>query len=144
MTFSAFLTALAVGTAGGAASVLRYGLDIRWPAGDVGSPLRRQPWGLWAANLLGSLIIGVASAGPHGLWATVLSAGAAGGLTTWSTWVVSAHRRWQEARAEKAESAVEAAKRSLARRAVLLQLLGQAAAGPVCVLLGQALGQALF
>lgn len=138
MTSSAFLTALAVGTAGGAASVLRYGLDIRWPAGDVGSPLRRQPWGLWAANLLGSLLIGVASAGPHGLWATVLAAGAAGGLTTWSTWVVTAHRRWQAA------AAAEAAERSLIRRAVLLQLFGQAAAGTVCVLFGQALGHALF
>lgn len=73
------LEVLLVLTGGAAGAVLRWGLSV------VGTP-----WPTLAANTTGSLLLGlVVAAGPA--WAvTLLGAGLAGALTTWSTFALEA------------------------------------------------------
>lgn len=77
---------LAVGAGGAVGSVARYGLSL-WGA-SLGT---RLPWGTFAANALGCLVIGAAmyfvverETMPEGL-RLFLAVGLLGGLTTFST-----------------------------------------------------------
>lgn len=75
------MTDLLLVAAGGAAgALLRWGLTL----------LGRAPWPTVAANVAGSLLLGVVvAAGPS--WAvTLLGAGVAGALTTYSTFALEA------------------------------------------------------
>jgi fluoride exporter len=72
--------ALLVLVGGAAGALLRWGLSLLGPT----------PWSTLAANVTGSLLLGVVVAtGPA--WATtLLGAGVAGALTTWSTLALEA------------------------------------------------------
>lgn len=72
--------ALLVAGGGAAGALLRWGLML----------LGRSPWPTLAANVAGSLLLGVVvAAGPA--WAiTLLGAGVAGALTTYSTFALEA------------------------------------------------------
>lgn len=68
--------------AGGAAgSVLRLLLDTA-AAAHVG---RRLPWGILAANVLGSLLLGLLHGTAPGWFVALAGTGFCGGLTTYST-----------------------------------------------------------
>ncbi|MCB4207186.1 fluoride efflux transporter FluC [Arthrobacter sp. UM1] len=129
MTQSLLLTALGVAVAGGLGSVLRYALDVRWPARAAGGAVRRQPLGQWIANVGGSLLIGLAGGLSSELWHAVLAAGAAGGLTTWSSWAVGASARWQAGR-ERGDRTEQ--------QAALLQSAGQLVCGVAAAGIGVA------
>ncbi|GAA1347453.1 fluoride efflux transporter FluC [Falsarthrobacter nasiphocae] len=132
---SAVLVAAAVAAAGGIGSVARYLLDTSSPASAQGNWWARQPRGLWAANLLACLVIGAAAAVRAPSWHLVLATGLAGGLSTWSSWIVGARSRWAAARD------LDAVTRRSERRSALVQVLGQAAGGLACAGLGLALGR---
>ncbi|HLZ37854.1 MAG TPA: fluoride efflux transporter CrcB [Mycobacteriales bacterium] len=79
---------LVVGLAAAVGALARYALDqfVRSRHDSV------FPWGTFAVNVTGSLLLGIVTglALRHGMpdtLAVVLSAGFAGGYTTWSTWV---------------------------------------------------------
>ena len=113
------MLAAAVALAAGLGAVARYLLDqIVTHRGD--SPL---PWGTGAVNVSGSLLLGLVTglSVHHGLPAgltVTLSAGFAGGYTTWSTWL------WESLALAETGALAEAA----ANLAVSLSL-GLAAAG---------------
>jgi CrcB protein len=135
---SVLLLPLAVGVAGGLASVVRYLLDAAWPLQRGFAPTAGQPWGLWAANMIGTFIIGLSVHLASQDVRTVVAAGLAGGLTTWSTWIISAQARWSAAAALPLEG------RRRERAGVVVQIAGQAAAGGFAAWLGLALGELLF
>lgn len=134
MSQSVLLTALCVAVAGGLGSVLRYALDLRWPARAVGGAVRRQPLGQWIANVGGSLLIGLAGGLSSQLWHAVLAAGAAGGLTTWSSWAVGASARWQAGREHRDRAE---------QRAALLHAAGQLVVGVAAAALGAGVARLL-
>jgi len=75
--------------AGGAA-----GATLRYLAGHLGDIPRRVPWGTVAANLAGSLLLGVLTGlGVTGHRSDLLGLGLCGALTTYSSFVVQAHDR---------------------------------------------------
>ncbi len=80
---------IAVGLLGGLAAGARFLLDLavseRWP--------HRFPLGILVVNLLGALTLGaLAGAGLDGEAFVVVAGGAIGSFTTFSTWVLDAHR----------------------------------------------------
>lgn len=75
------MTDLLLVAAGGAAgALLRWGLTL----------LGRAPWPTVAANVAGSLLLGVVVAAGPGWAVTLLGAGVAGALTTYSTFALEA------------------------------------------------------
>lgn len=84
------MTLLAVLAGGALGSVLRA-LATAWNG--------RWPWGTAVANLAGAGLVGViAAAEVEGPWLAFASAGMAGGLTTFSTWMVEAEALRREGR----------------------------------------------
>ncbi|MEU7893247.1 fluoride efflux transporter CrcB [Nonomuraea sp. NPDC049152] len=83
--------AIAVG--GMAGALARYGLGVAFPSAAGGFP-----WTTFAINVLGCLLIGALMVvvterpGVHPLTRPLLGVGVLGGFTTFSTYVVEAHR----------------------------------------------------
>ena len=99
------MTAVLVGVFGVAGALLRFAVDSWFahrPAHRTG--LRRHwPWATLTVNVAGSFLIGVSlglterlGLGPE--WHTALTAGLAGGLTTFSSWTTATVRLVSEAR----------------------------------------------
>lgn len=95
------LTALLVGVFGVAGALLRFAVDS-WFAHRPG-PQPHWPWATLTVNIAGSFLIGVSfgvtdrlDLGPE--WHTALSAGLAGGLTTFSSWTTATVRLVSEGR----------------------------------------------
>jgi CrcB protein len=103
---SALALALCVGVAGSAGSVLRVWLDalLTPPArDDDAGKAHSWPVGTLAANVLGSLVMGFATAlalasGLPGDARTIVAVGFCGGLTTFSTFSVATFRLWESGR----------------------------------------------
>lgn len=98
------ILALAVGLAAAVGALARYLLD-QFVSSRSDSAF---PWGTFTVNVTGSLVLGLVTglvlagglgAGP----AVVLSAGLAGGYTTWSTWT------WETLALAEAGALLEAA-----------------------------------
>ncbi|CAI3800980.1 fluoride efflux transporter FluC [Pseudarthrobacter sp. MM222] len=95
------ITAVLVGVFGVAGALLRFAVDS-WFAHRPG-PRPHWPWATLTVNIVGSFLIGV-SLGLTDLlglapeWHTALSAGLAGGLTTFSSWTTATVRLVSEAR----------------------------------------------
>ncbi|WP_160664745.1 fluoride efflux transporter FluC [Pseudarthrobacter sp. ATCC 49987] len=94
-------TAVLVGVLGVAGALLRFAVDS-WFAHHPG-PHPHWPWATLAVNVAGSFIIGAALGitGQLGLgpeWQSGLSAGLAGGLTTFSSWTTATVRLVSETR----------------------------------------------
>lgn len=104
--------AVLVGVFGMLGALLRFGVDSWFAhhapgpvpvpgAGGTATP-RHWPWATLLVNVTGSLLIGLALAGtadlPAGEWQIGLSAGLAGGLTTFSSWTTATIRLLTEAR----------------------------------------------
>lgn len=82
-------TWLMVALAGGAGAVARLGLG-EWVTRRAP---RGFPWGTWAVNQVGAFALGLlVGAGPGPRVATVAGAGLVGAFTTFSTWMLEAHR----------------------------------------------------
>ncbi|WP_024367795.1 fluoride efflux transporter FluC [Arthrobacter sp. TB 26] len=93
--------AVLVGVFGVAGALLRFAVDS-WFAHHPG-PHPHWPWATLAVNVAGSFIIGAALGitGQLGLgpeWQSGLSAGLAGGLTTFSSWTTATVRLVSETR----------------------------------------------
>ncbi|MEO3933817.1 CrcB family protein [Micrococcaceae bacterium Sec7.4] len=93
--------AVLVGVLGVAGALLRFAVDS-WFAHHPG-PHPHWPWATLAVNVAGSFIIGAALGitGQLGLgpeWQSGLSAGLAGGLTTFSSWTTATVRLVSETR----------------------------------------------
>src|SRR4051794_41643682 len=80
---------IAVGLAGGAGALVRFGLDAL-----VGERLGSGfPWGTLAVNLSGAFRLGViAGSAVHGHGLTVAGTGLLGSHTTFSTWMLETQR----------------------------------------------------
>ncbi len=118
------MNALLVALGGAVGALARYGLGLAavrlWGAG--------VPWGTWAANAVGSLLIGLALplvAGDRARLALVV--GGLGSFTTFSTYSADTVLLW------------EAGRRALA----VANAAGSVAVGVACVLAGLALGRHL-
>jgi fluoride exporter len=80
---------IAVGLLGGLAAAARFALDAAIAA-RVESPF---PLGIFAVNVSGALLLGlVAGAALHGDALVVVAGGGIGSFTTFSTWILDAHR----------------------------------------------------
>ncbi|MET3949729.1 CrcB family protein [Arthrobacter sp. UYEF36] len=95
------ITAMLVGVFGVAGALLRFGVDS-WFAHHPGRH-PHWPWATLTVNVAGSFIIGAALGitGQLGLgaeWQSGLSAGLAGGLTTFSSWTTATVRLVSETR----------------------------------------------
>ena len=95
------ITALLVGVFGVAGALLRFAVDS-WFAHHPGNR-PHWPWATLAVNVTGSFIIGAAvgMTGQLGLgaeWQSAISAGLAGGLTTFSSWTTATVRLVSETR----------------------------------------------
>ena len=75
---SFFYAALLISLAGGVGAVIRLYLG-QW--------IGKLPWGILLANVIGSLIAGLLSSNGNIIFATILIAGFAGGLSTFSSFV---------------------------------------------------------
>ena len=86
---------IGIGLLGGADAVARFVLD-----GAVAARAARTfPWGTLAVNLSGAFVLGLitgAALGGDGL--RVLGTGLLGAYTTFSTWVLEAHREAEDGR----------------------------------------------
>ncbi len=112
---------LGVAAAGGLASIVRFLLD-GLVSGAAGS---RLPWGTFAVNLSGALVLGlVVGLGLHGDAYLLAGTAVLGSYTTFSTWVFESHRL-----------AEDGARWTVAANLALSLLLGIAA-----VALGRAIG----
>jgi CrcB protein len=90
---------IAVGLLGGLAAAARFGLDAAVTARRSG----RFPLGILVVNLAGALALGLlAGAGLDGEGYTIVSGGAIGSFTTFSTWILDSHRLASERRADLA------------------------------------------
>ena len=87
---SAVLIFIGVALGGGLGSVIRM-LLARWQGSGV-------PGGILVANTIGAVAATVAYQLDLGLWTLVLSAGVAGGLSTFSTWAAQTAELWQSDR----------------------------------------------
>lgn len=77
------MTALLVAAGAAAGAPLRYLLGLWWDSD-------RFPWGIWSANVLGSLVLGVlVGAETAGSAMALLGAGFCGGFTTYSSFAVA-------------------------------------------------------
>lgn len=104
-------TAVLVGVLGVAGALLRFAVDS-WFAHHPG-PHPHWPWATLAVNVAGSFIIGAALGitGQLGLgpeWQSGLSAGLAGGLTTFSSWTTATVRLVSETRYRAAAANIAA------------------------------------
>lgn len=95
------ITAMLVGVFGVAGALLRFGVDS-WFAHHQGRH-RHWPWATLTVNVAGSFLIGAALGvtGQLGLgpeWQSGLTAGLAGGLTTFSSWTTATVRLVSETR----------------------------------------------
>lgn len=75
------MTAVAVAVGGAVGALLRYVL-ARWSA------TARFPWGTLAANVGGSLLLGVVAVSVDGWLGVLLATGLAGALTTYSSFAL--------------------------------------------------------
>ena len=98
------IAAVLVGVFGVAGALLRFAVDS-WFAHRAGARPHRQhwPWATLTVNVAGSFIIGASLAVTDRLglppeWHTALTAGLAGGLTTFSSWTTATVRLVSEAR----------------------------------------------
>jgi CrcB protein len=90
---------IAVGLLGGIAAAARFVLDAEVTVRRPG----RFPLGILVVNLLGSLALGiVAGTGLDGEGYTIVAGGVIGSFTTFSTWVLDAHRLGSSGRADLA------------------------------------------
>jgi fluoride exporter len=90
---------VAVGLLGGVAAAARFLLDYEISLRSRGD----FPLGILAVNLLGALAIGVvAGSALDGEAAAIVSGGAIGSFTTFSTWVLDSHRLAAARRADLA------------------------------------------
>lgn len=80
---------VAVGLLGGVAAAARFAIDAEIAArADSEFPL-----GILAVNLSGSFALGlIAGTALHGEALTIVAGGAIGSFTTFSTWILDAHR----------------------------------------------------
>jgi CrcB protein len=80
---------IAVGLLGGVAAAARFGLDAAIHRRNT-APF---PLGIFAVNVGGSLALGlVAGAALHGEALVIVAGGGIGSFTTFSTWMLDAHR----------------------------------------------------
>lgn len=100
---------LGVGLGAGLGAQLRYGAELLHARQRQRRGLGRPtfPWATLAVNVLGSALLGcVAALVGRGVldpgWATVLGAGLAGGLTTFSTFSLDVVQLWRDHRAVRA------------------------------------------
>ncbi len=77
------MTAVAVALGGAVGALLRFWLVQR-------SATARFPWGTLAANVLGSLLLGVVAVSLDGWVRVLLATGVAGALTTYSSFALEA------------------------------------------------------
>ncbi len=87
--------AVAIAMGGAVGAPLRHFIDSRVTASLSTERARRFPWGLLAVNALGSLLIGVAYVLADGPWRELLATGAAGALTTYSSYALFLQRSWR-------------------------------------------------
>jgi fluoride exporter len=89
------LVVVGVGLLGGVGAVARFLLD-----GTVGSALGRAfPYGTLAVNLTGAFVLGLLhGAGTSGNVQRLLGLGLVGAYTTFSTWMLEAHRLGEDDR----------------------------------------------
>lgn len=89
------LVLLGIGLVGGLGALARFALD-----GAVSARLGRAfPYGTLAVNVAGALALGVvAGAALSGDAERIVAAGALGGFTTFSTWMLEAHRLTEDGR----------------------------------------------
>jgi CrcB protein len=81
------VTELLVAAGAAVGAPLRYLLGLRWDTD-------RFPWGIWSANLLGSLVLGVlVGAETAGSAMALLGTGFCGGFTTYSSFAVATAER---------------------------------------------------
>lgn len=81
------MTALLVALGAGVGAVLRF-VTTSWVDGP------RFPWGTWAVNVTGSLVLGLLTgSGVAGAGLALLGVGLCGGLTTYSSFAVQTHDR---------------------------------------------------
>jgi CrcB protein len=87
--------ALGIGVIGGLGALARFALD-GWVSGRAG---RLFPWGTLAVNLSGAFVLGVlAGAAVDGDAYRVAATGLLGSFTTFSTWMLEAHRLGEDGR----------------------------------------------
>ena len=94
---------LGVALAAGVGSQLRHATERAFSRGRPQDAAARFPWSTVTVNLVGSALLGaVAALVQRGdldpAWGTVLGAGVAGGLTTFSTLSLDVVRLWRERR----------------------------------------------
>jgi CrcB protein len=99
------LTAALVGVFGVAGALLRFAVDSCFAHRTAPPSAHRPhwPWATLTVNVAGSFLIGVSLGLTQRLglspeWHTALSAGLAGGLTTFSSWTTATVRLVSEAR----------------------------------------------
>ena len=103
------MTAVLVGVFGVAGALLRFAVDSWFAQRTAHRPTHQPgqrphwPWATLTVNIAGSFLIGVSlgltdrlGLGPE--WHTALTAGLAGGLTTFSSWTTATVRLVSEAR----------------------------------------------
>lgn len=85
------MTGLLVAAGAAAGASLRYLLGLRWDTD-------RFPWGIWTANLVGSLGLGIlVGAETTGSAVALLGTGLCGGFTTYSSFAVTAvEQGWRQ------------------------------------------------
>lgn len=91
----AFAAAVALGGAIGAPLRLLIDTRVTRATSSKGPVL---PWGLLVVNAIGSTFIGVAYASIDGPWRALITTGACGALTTYSSYALFIHRMWGENR----------------------------------------------
>ena len=90
---------IAVGLLGGLAAAARFGVDA-----EIAARARGEfPLGIFVVNVSASLALGiVAGAGLHGVALVVVTGGAIGSYSTFSTWILDSHRLAADGRARLA------------------------------------------
>jgi CrcB protein len=90
---------IAVGLLGGLAAAARFALDA-----EIASRARSPfPLGIFAVNVSGAFLLGLAAGAGHGGEALVIVAGGGiGSYTTFSTWILDSHRLGAAGRARLA------------------------------------------
>jgi CrcB protein len=80
---------IGVGLAGGGGALVRFALDVL-VSERLGSGF---PWGTFAVNVSGALVLGlITGAALHGDALVVTATGALGSYTTFSTWMLESQR----------------------------------------------------
>jgi CrcB protein len=114
---------VAVAVAGGAGAIARFALD-----GAVSQRIGGFPWGTFAVNVSGSLLLGlVAGVALRGDALLVAGTATLGSYTTFSTWMLETHRLGGDGR----------------RWAMAANVAASIVAGLAAAALGRAIGAAL-